>query len=110
MGANPGLDELKLVITGFDQADLEELRRYGDEACGHTAGLLAALAHCADWEWHRRQGMHFPLGHPRESIEDDELGACLEFIPALAAEFPHRPCVQQLLAGIGRALTEGTRH
>lgn len=98
------------ILLDFEAHELEEIRRYGDEAYGKTAGLLAALAHCADWEWHRRQGTRFALNHPSQSIDNEELGACLEFIPALSAEFPHAPRVRQLLTEIGRALTGTARH
>lgn len=104
------LDGIKRAALSLEAHELEELRRLGDEAYGQTAGLLAALAHAADWAWHRRQGILFDLSHPAESIDDWELAACLEFVPALTAEFPHDPKVRTLLAEIARALTAGTRH
>jgi hypothetical protein len=104
------LDGIRTAVLSLEDHELETLRRYGDAAFGRHAGLLAALAHAADWAWHRSQGKDFKMLPPSASIDDDELGACLEFVPALAAEFVHAPKIRALLNEIAAALVAGTRH
>jgi hypothetical protein len=104
------LDRIRTAVLSLEDHELEELRRFGDAAFGQSAGLLAALAHAADWGWHQRQGIRFDMLPPASAIDDDELLACLEFVPALSAEFAHAPKVRRLLAEIAAALTAGTRH
>ena len=105
-----GLEGIRTAVLSLEDYELEELRRYGDAAFGQSAGLLAALAHAADWGWHHRQGIRFDMLPPASAIEDDELLACLEFVAALSAEFAHAPKVRVLLAEIAASLTAGTPH
>lgn len=50
-------DRLTAVLAALCDADLEVLRNLAGEAHGHSAGLLAAITHAADWEFRRRGGV-----------------------------------------------------
>jgi hypothetical protein len=58
-------------------ADVEVLGALADEANGQTAGLLAAISHAADWEFHRRGGIDFEMLPLGEAIDEGDLDAAL---------------------------------
>jgi hypothetical protein len=55
MPINVGSDRLTAALAALRDSDLEVLRELAAEAHGPTAGLLAAIEHAADWEYHRNR-------------------------------------------------------
>ena len=84
--AQPRPSGITAALAALSDGDLAQLRSLADDAHGQSAGLLAAISHAADWEFHRRGGLDFemlPLGdalprwwHERWRVKS---------VPALAA-------------------------
>ena len=70
-------DYLTTALAALSDADLAQLRSLADEAHGQTAGLLAAISHAADWEFHRRGGIDFEMLPLGEAIDEGDLDAAL---------------------------------
>jgi hypothetical protein len=71
-----------------------------------TSGLLAAIAHCCDWELHRRRGIEFALQDPRAAVGTEDATETYLALAVISAMFETRPRVQALLDAIGDALRE----
>ena len=107
-------DRLTDALAALRDSDLDLLRQLADEAHGPTAGLLAAIKHAADWEYHRRGGIDFemlPLGDAIDEGDlDAALGMAVAFHASIADRFNDPPAVRALLVAIVESLTRGTRH
>lgn len=107
-------DRLAAALTALSDADLGVLCELAGETQGPTAGLLAAIEHAADREWHRRRGVDFemlPLGDAiAEGDLDAALGHAVAFHASIADRFVDPATVRELLVGIVETLTAGTRH
>ena len=107
-------DRLTAALAALSDSDLERLRELADEARGRTAGLLAAISHAADWEYHRRGGIDFdmlPLGDAIDEGDlDAALGMAVAFHGSIADRFTDPATVRELLVAIVGVLTEQDGH
>jgi hypothetical protein len=105
---------LTSALAALSDADLEVLRELADEARGPTAGLLAAIEHAADWEYHRRGGIDFEMLPLGEAIDEGDLDAALgmavAFHGSIADRFNHPATVRAVLVAIvGVGVITGTQ-
>ena len=114
MPINVGSDRLTAALAALRDPDLEVLRQLADEAHGPTAGLLAAIEHASDWEWHRRRGVDFEMLPLGEAIDEGDLDAALgmavAFHGSIADRFTDPATVRELLVAIVGVLTEQDGH
>jgi hypothetical protein len=107
-------DRLTAALAALPDPNLEVLRELADQAHGRTAGLLAAIEHASDWEWHRRRGVDFEMLPLGEAIDEGDLDAALgmavAFHGSIADRFIDPATVRELLVAIVESLTRGTRH
>jgi hypothetical protein len=97
-------NRLAAVLASLCEADLNALRELAGEARGHPAGLLAAITHAADWEFHRCGGIDIempPLGEPiSEGDLDAALGLAVAFHASIADRFKHPALVREMIVGV----------
>ena len=102
-------DYLTTALAALSDADLAQLRSLADEAHGQTAGLLAAISHAADWEFHRRGGIEFEMLSLGDAIDEGDLDAALglaiAFHASVADRFADARKVREVLVAIVRVLT-----
>jgi hypothetical protein len=102
-------DRLTDALAALRDSDLDLLRQLADEAHGPTAGLLAAIEHAADWEYHRRGGIDFEMLPLGEAIEEGDLDAALGTAVAchasIADRFQHPALVREVIVAIVGVLT-----
>jgi len=107
-------DRLTTALAALSDADLEVLREVADEARGPTAGLLAAIEHASDWEWHRRRSVDFEMLPLGEAISEGDLDAALGYAVAfhgsIADRFIDPATVRELLVALVGVLTEQDGH
>ena len=102
-------DHLASALAAISEADLAQLRALADEAHGPAAGLLAAISHAADWEFHRRGGIEFEMLPLGEAIDEGDLDAALghavAFHASIADRFQDVPKVREMIVAIVGVLT-----
>jgi hypothetical protein len=107
-------DRLTAALSTLSDADLGQLRSLSDDAHGQTAGLLAAISHAADWEFHRRGGVDFEMLPLGEAIDEGDLDAALghavAFYASIADRFVDPATVRELLVAVVGVLTEQDGH
>ena len=95
---------LPSALAALSDADLAQLRSLADEAQGQTAGLLAAISHAADWEFHRRGGIDFEMLPLGDAIDEGDLDAALghavAFHASIADRFQDAPKVRDVIVAI----------
>lgn len=69
-----------------------------------TSGVMAAIAHAADWELHRRRGIDFALLGAQNAIGPEDLATSLTALVVFGALFRAQPRVQALLDAIAEEL------
>ena len=103
---------LTAALAALFDADLVQLQLLADDAHGQTAGLLAAISHAADWEFHRRGAVNFEMLPLGEAIDEGDLDAALglavAFHASIADRFRHPAEVREVIVAIVGVLT-GTR-
>jgi len=107
--AQPRPSGITAALAELSDADLAQLRSLADDAHGQTAGLLAAISHTADWEFHRRGGIDFemlPLGDAIDEGDlDAALGLAVAFHSSVADRFQAPQVVREVIIAIGGVLT-----
>jgi hypothetical protein len=102
-------DRLSAALVALCDADLAQLRSLADDAHGQTAGLLAAISHAADWEFHRRGGVDFEMLPLGEAIDEGDLDAALglavAFHASIADRFQAPQVVREVIVAIVGVLT-----
>lgn len=91
-------DPLTAALAALADDDLVRLRELADDAKGSTAGLLAALAHAADHELHRRSGIDFERLPLVQAIDPADLDASLALAAGVADRLGDVPGIRALIA------------
>ena len=102
-------DRLTAACMALCDADLTVLRELAHEAHGQTAGLLAAISHAADWEFHLRGGIDFEMLPLVRAINPADLDAALALAAGLADRLRDVPGIRALIAAVVAEITEGQR-
>ena len=97
------------ALAALSDNDLAGLRELADDAHGNAAGLVAAISHAADWEFHRRGGIDFEMLPLGEAIDEGDLDAALghavAFHASIADRFQDAPKVREVIVAIVGVLT-----
>ncbi len=99
-------DSIETALAAMTDEELAALHIAGEETPGTPAssGLLAAVAHCCDWELHRRRGIDFALQDPRAAVGTEDATESYLALAVVGAMFEAHPSIQTLLDAIGDAL------